>query len=367
MKITHLTSAHPRYSTRIIKMCKSLAENKNNVTLIVADGYGDEYKNGFLIKDVGKSRGGRISRMTITVSRVYKIAKNLKSDIYHLHDPELINIGLRLKQLGKKVIFDIHENIPLQILDKNYIPKFLRGYVSKFFKYYQNKVLKKFDALILAENSYLNDYANLNKKIEIILNMPDLKILKKFQNTQNHNNEIFHIGNISNERGFDVTIEALRIIKHKIPDVFMHYIGPYNEILLNIDKMNEIKKNIKLYGRMPLEECLKFSKNSALGISILKPLKNYTLSYSTKVFEYMALGLPVVTSNFKLYRDIVEKYNCGLCVDPSNPQEIAKKIEFIFKNPIESKKMGLNGIKLTKEKFNWEIEKKKLIQLYTTL
>ena len=65
--------------------------------------------------------------------------------------------------------------------------------------------------------------------------------------------------------------------------------------------------------------------------------------------------------------NIIEKYNCGICVDPLNPQEIARGIEYIFKNPIESKKMGLNGIKLTKEKFNWETEKKKLIELYATL
>ena len=197
--------------------------------------------------------------------------------------------------------------------------------------------------------------------------MPDLDTLENFKNIKREKNEIFYIGGISNLRGFDVTIKALKILKKLFPDILMHYIGPYSKKLVNSVDLSVINKNIKFYGMMPLTKGIEHSINAKVGISILKPIENYKESYSTKIFEYMALGLPVVTSNFKLYKDIIEKYNCGICVDPLNPQEIARGIEYIFKNPIESKKMGLNGIKLTKEKFNWETEKKKLIELYATL
>ena len=99
-KITHLTSVHARYDTRIfIKMCSSLAKKENyEVFLVVADGKGNESKNGVAIVDVGAKTGGRISRMTQTAEKVYQKAKELDSDIYHLHDPELIPIGLKLKK-----------------------------------------------------------------------------------------------------------------------------------------------------------------------------------------------------------------------------------------------------------------------------
>lgn len=83
VRITHLTSAHQRYDTRIfLKMCSSLAKNKDyKVSLVVADGKGDELKNSVNIIDVGAKSGGRISRMTTTVKKVYQKAKELNSDI----------------------------------------------------------------------------------------------------------------------------------------------------------------------------------------------------------------------------------------------------------------------------------------------
>lgn len=368
-KITHLTSAHQRYDTRIfLKMCSSLATNENYiVSLVVADGNGDEIHNGVNIVDVGAKTVGRISRMTKTVKKVFEKAKDLNSDIYHLHDPELIPIGLKLKKLGKKVIFDIHENISLQIIDKEYIPNFLRKIISRLYRIYEVKSLKKFDALVLAEHSYLDYYKGLNKNINVVLNMPDIKPLEKFASTQRNKNEIFYIGGISNNRGFDVTIEALKILQDKIPDIYMHYIGPYSKKLIDNVDLKSLDDKLNLYGTMPLMEGLKYSKNAKVGISILKPIRNYMQSYSTKIFEYMALGLPVVTSNFQLYKDIVEKYNCGICINPLEPKEIADAIEYIMTNTKEAEQMGKNGQKAVFEKYNWGVEEKKLFEVYEEL
>ena len=115
--ICHLTSVHPRYDTRIfIKQCVSLAKADYGVSLIVADGKGNEEKDGVKILDIGISRFGRAGRMTRTVIAVYKKALNMNADIYHFHDPELIPAGLLLKALGKKVIYDVHEDVQVDSL-----------------------------------------------------------------------------------------------------------------------------------------------------------------------------------------------------------------------------------------------------------
>ncbi|MBT3169332.1 MAG: glycosyltransferase [Candidatus Cloacimonetes bacterium] len=369
IKICHITSVHTRYDTRIfVKMCNSLAKNNNyKVYLIVADGNGNETIDGVDIVDVGANTGGRIHRITTIVKKTYKIAKELNCRIYHLHDPELIPIGLKLKKLNKKVIFDVHENIAKQIKSKEHIIKFLRYLISFVYRVYEKWALNKFDGLILAENSYTKEYGKFSNNVEIVLNMPDISLLSKFYSVNRIKNEMFYLGGISVNRGVDVIIETINILKNKIPDIFMHYIGPFEKDFLDRFNLDKIKNNIKFYGAMPLVEGLEFSLNAKVGLSILKPIDNYLTSYSTKIFEYMAMGLPVITSDFKLYKDVIEINNCGLCVDPSKPKEVANAIEYIMINPKIAKQMGENGRKIVEEKYNWEVEKKKMLEFYKKL
>lgn len=176
IKIIHLTSVHPRHDVRIfVKMCSSLAKEYYNVTLVVADGNGDEKKNEVSIIDLGKRKTGRFSRMTKTVSSIFKKAKELDGDIYHLHDPELIPIGLKLMKLGKKVIFDAHEDLSKQLLSKTYLSKSLKIILSKIFEWYQQRTLSKFDYVIAATPYICDKFLKVNPKIININNFPRIE------------------------------------------------------------------------------------------------------------------------------------------------------------------------------------------------
>jgi glycosyltransferase involved in cell wall biosynthesis len=368
MQICHLTSVHNRYDTRVfIKMCSSLANTEGfDVTLIVADGKGNEVKNNVSIIDAGARCENRIYRMTKTVGKIFQKAKEQNSDIYHLHDPELIPVGLKLKKLKKKVIFDIHENVYLQIKDKNYLPFFLRSLIAKLYRYYELRAITKFDKLILAELSYQEYYSRFSSNIVTILNMPQLSMMGNYLETEKKN-EFFYIGWISIDRGIDVLLAAIEILKKEIPDIFFHFIGQYDLKLSGLIHAEKENKNLKFYGPIPLNEGIEYARNCKAGLSILKPIDNHTRSYSTKIFEYMALGLPVITSNFQLYKDIVENEYCGICVDPLDPQEISDAIMYIINHPEEAKRMGQNGRMAVLNKYNWKKEEEKLLSLYEEL
>jgi len=224
MKITHLTSVHTRYDVRIfLKECKSLYNNGYEVSLIVADGKGDENKEGIKIYDVGKPKN-RVERIFKFTKKIYKKAKEVDSGIYHLHDPELIPVGLKLKKLNKKVIFDSHENVPEQLLSKPYLNKFILKFLSKIYTLYENYACKKLDAIIVANPSSIKKFLKINKNTVDVSNYPLLEEIMQINFDPNSKkSDICYIGGISKTRGIEQSIKSLKFL----PDIKLNLAGNF--------------------------------------------------------------------------------------------------------------------------------------------
>ena len=106
---------------------------------------------------------------------------------------------------------------------------------------------------------------------------------------------------------------------------------------------------------------------SKAGLVTFLPSPNHLDAQPNKMFEYMSAGMPIITSNFPLWAEIVKENGCGLCVDPLKPEQIAIAIEYINSNPKEADNMGKNGKKAVLEKYNWGVEEVKLVNLYSRL
>lgn len=364
MRIAHLTSVHPRFDTRIFyKECLSLLNSGLDVTLIVADGNGDESRDGVKILDVGKAKG-RFERIFLFSRRFFRKALSLNCEIYHIHDPELIPVGLLLKKFGKKVIFDSHENISQQILGKPYLNKFSSRLISSIYSLFERVTLTKFDFLIGATPPIKIKLTKFHHKVVDICNFPVLEEFARKERCGSFGNRVCYLGGISFARGAKEMILAPNFFRS---DAKLTLAGPIfdHEIEKKI-KENRFPK-ISYVGVLNRAEVNRVLSESFAGLVVLHPLINYLESFPVKMFEYMAAGLPVIASNFPLWKEILEGNGCGICVDPSRPEEIATAIDWIVEHPKESELMGRNGRSAIEKKFNWQTEEAKLLSLYKTL
>ena len=210
IKVCHITSAHDTNDDRIfLKECQSLRSAGYDVSIV---GKGESAcLCGVRIVGVGDIPSNRFKRMTKVSKLVYKKALYLNCDIYHFHDPELLPYGLKLKKRGKKVIFDSHEDVPAQIMDKKWIPRIFRKIISSIYKSYETYVVKQIDAVVAATPHIAKEFESRAKKIVVVNNYPKLDDIEFHEKSfKNRERIVCYAGGIDESRGEKIMIEALK-------------------------------------------------------------------------------------------------------------------------------------------------------------
>jgi glycosyltransferase involved in cell wall biosynthesis len=371
MKVCILTSVHPVFDSRIFhKQAKSLVKAGYEVTLI-AQHDKNEVVDGIKIIALPPTKN-RLRRMLGTTCKAFNRARKQKADVYHFHDPELLPVAVLLKIFTKgKIIYDVHENVKGALLTKSWLPQTLRRPFSLVYRLTEKLSLPFLDEIIIAEDSYIENYKK-RKNISVLRNYPVLSYVDGPAEVKASPPALVYVGGISETRGVLELIDSIRILKPRYENIMLTLAGPIYSNSLE-KKIAELRKelgledNVSLAGQVKHQKIYNLLSKSNIGMAILHPKPNYLESLPTKLFEYMAAGLPVIASNFPLWKEIVEGNNCGLTVDPLKPAEIAKAVEYLVEHQPEARKMGRNGRKAVSEKYNWENESQKLIELYDNL
>ncbi len=364
-RIAHLTSAHPRDDIRVfLKECRSLAAHGHAVSLVVADGYGDEVRDGVTIVDVGRS-SGRLGRMLTVTRWVYRKAVELDADLYHLHDPELLPIGLMLKRQGKRVVFDAHEDVPKQLLGKHYLYPWVRRGLSWGFAHFERHACARFDGVVTATPYIRDKFLSINPRSVDINNFPMIGELESPVAWQDKAAEVCYVGSIAEIRGIKQLVCAMEFTHQPAR---LNLVGGFAESHVEADvRTYPGWSRVNALGIQDRQGVREVLARSMAGVVTLHPTSNYLDSLPIKMFEYMSAGIPVIASDFALWRPIVQESQCGLCVDPMDPAAIASAIDHLLSNPAEAEKMGQKGRQAVLSNYNWAREERKLVEFYDRL
>lgn len=361
VKVCHMTSAHSAEDERIFFKEAISCAGAGYETYLVARGESYD-KNGVHIVGVGEPSGGRFFRMTGFAKTIYETALSLNADIYHFHDAELLPYGLKLKKWGKTVIFDSHENTVEQIREKTWIPTFVRKPLYYAFDAYQRRICSQMDAVISVTPHICNYFRQVNPRTRMITNYPALRPLAKC--AQAYPNSICFAGGIDCQWSHETVLRA------------MEQVNGCTYVLCgrgSVDYLQTLRalpawKQVAFLGTLPHEEIHVLLGGCTVGLSILQYSHNSggktgTMG-NTKIFEEMMAGLPIICTEFELWKEFVDRYHCGICVDPGDVDEIATAIQYLLDHPEQARRMGENGRRAVEAEFNWGKEEEKLLALY---
>ncbi|HTH55595.1 MAG TPA: glycosyltransferase [Cyclobacteriaceae bacterium] len=359
-KIVMLANAgHSPLDTRIfLKEAISLSNYGYEVSLIVPT-QKDETVKGIAILSVPYYRGGWRKLVLCPWFVFRKALRQPKTAAFHLHDSELLVIGIWLKLLGRAVVYDAHEDTPLQISYQHWLPPFFRKPYAWLYWILEKIAGLLFDRIIVAEPVIAKYFPA--GKTWLIRNFPIVADYDKgYIDYSQRPRRIVHIGSLTKVRGVEKMANAAALAKRKCE--FEFYLGGQfspPELQHQITKMP-----IVYLGPVPSGDVAKTTINARAGILVPQPIERYKTNYPVKLFEYMAAGVPIIATKYGEVASFVKECECGILVDPMNENEIADAIEYIFSNEQRAKEMGERGRVMVSEKYSWEKEAESLIKLY---
>lgn len=369
--------------SRVIKEANTLGKNGYNVKVLALHKKGLKLKEKFdyfELERIHLRTRNKLSKnnkyiQLIKYAEFYlksiKKGKEFSPDIIHCHDLSPLPIAIKLeKKLNSKVIYDSHE-LWRHSSGVNNNPKL----INNMRDYYENKYIKKVNNVITVSNSiaeYLENECRI-KDVTLLRNIPLNKRLKKEYNIfrqkfdiSDEEKIILYQGGVSSGRGIENIISSLIYMDEKIKCVILGS-GLLKIKLKKIVKNKNLNNRVYFHKEVPHDILYKYTNSADLGIHLMEnTCLNHYFALPNKLFEYIQSELPIICSDFPDMKGIINKYNIGLTVKPTNIKDFAYKVNKLIFND-EKMKTLKNNCKKAKQVLNWEKESEKLLEIYDKL
>jgi glycosyltransferase involved in cell wall biosynthesis len=352
-----LSSVHSADDIRIVeKEARSLSRSGFNVS-VVARPQSPASQGDLTFALIDLPHVSRVKRPFLAMRAALAHLKTIQPDVVHFHDPELIPFGLWLKSRGCKVIYDAHEDVPADIYSKTWIPSFLHPPVAVGVEWIERITARWFDAIVAATPTIADRFRSYGARVSLVRNSVRLdEFITPAEDTRRKRQAVY-IGQASFNRGLIEMVEAC--LAADMPLVLGGGIGGAEQ-----DWLGKKAANVVCRGRLGRAEIASLLNESLVGLSLFHPEPNHLHAMPTKIFEYMAAGLPVITSDLPKSRDIIEQAGCGFSVSLNDPDALAKTLAMLAADSRHAIELGLAGRRAVSRYYNWDDDAAELRKLY---
>lgn len=373
MRVCHVCLSHPADDSRVFsRECVSLAAAGYEVHLIARSNETKEYCDHGVIVHPWPAFTSRAKRF-LAALRVARQARAIGADLYHVHEPELL--APTLAAVGRRpVIWDAHEPYQDKVFERQWIPEILKPAVSTGWRVAEWLLLRRCAAVVTVSDLMAELFAPMHRRVCVLYNYSRLNILATGVDlvAGRRRNRCVFAGSLSQPNNIIGMIRAIAILKKRGLEIGLDLAGK-TESQAFVDAMNEevrtldIGDRVTFHGLLSRHDALQLQARSGIGLTIENRNAGNKVGYPIKMFELMALGVPLVYSDLPTFRAVAGESKCGVPVEPDNFEQVADAIARIATDEQFADRLGAAGRTAIEQRFNWELEESKLLNLYSDL
>lgn len=306
--------------------------------------------------------------------KVAHLALATKANVYHFHDPELLAISPVIRLLSRRpVIYDIHESVADFIEIKEDLPNIIRRFLTWTFRWLEPLLARLQSGLIFADDQIARSFLRVQCPKVTLFNFPEQSFLDTaLQATQKphpRQPSVLYLGGLKRNRGTALMLEAFQQVLEAIPEAHLFLIGPFAPLSLEKEIRAEIKRrkmdmSVTITGAIPFTQVGEYLIQASVGWIPFPPVPKYKKNIPTKLFEYMAYAIPVVSSDLPPVQPFITHQETGILVKADDPVAHAKAIINLLNDPSLGVRLGQNGQIIVMERFRWTEMEKRLLAFY---
>ncbi|HNS51965.1 MAG TPA: glycosyltransferase family 4 protein [Anaerolineae bacterium] len=369
-----LSSVHIALDNRVFyREARSLHKAGYRVTIIAVHPR-DETKYGIDIVALPKIQ--RWLRPVLWL-RLLRLAFAARADIYHFHDPELLLVSPWLRLLtGRPVIYDVHESYPEFVEVKEYLPHFLRGALAGLLRWLEPALARLQTGLIFSDAQIAAAFSGVPLPKQTLYNLPDRSFVDEGAAATAagapREPVVLYLGGMERNRGSHLLLEAFHQVHAAMPEARLLLVGHFEPASLREEIQTDAERlgvagALRIAGRVPFEEIGGYLARASVGWVPWQAVAKNDKNVPTKLFEYMAYGLPVVSSDLASTRPFVRDGENGCLVAAEDAQAHAKAILHLLRDPEVARAMGERGQAKVQAQWNWDEMGRLLIRFYERL